>query len=220
MAKIKFTKGELKAQRDALQQFRRYLPTLQLKKQQLQLKVFEAAKQLQQAAHELEYRRQSVLPWIGLLADPLITRTDARGLLLFDVRQYIFPADVVTTRENIAGALVPLLHEVLFPPLDYDLLETPFWVDRAVEKLREVVRQAIEVWIIRERIRVLEQELRTTTHRVNLFEKVKIPEALENIRRINIYLGDQQANAVGIAKTAKRKLERAASAAGPDGTAP
>ena len=37
MAKIKHTKNELKAQRDALARFERYLPTLQLKKQQLQM---------------------------------------------------------------------------------------------------------------------------------------------------------------------------------------
>ena len=39
MAKIKLTKNELKVQRDALKRFERYLPTLQLKKQQLQLEV-------------------------------------------------------------------------------------------------------------------------------------------------------------------------------------
>ena len=39
MAKIKLTKNELKTQRDALARFNRYLPTLQLKKQQLQMKI-------------------------------------------------------------------------------------------------------------------------------------------------------------------------------------
>ena len=41
MSKIKLTKGELKRQRDSLKQFQRYLPTLQLKKQQLQMKILE-----------------------------------------------------------------------------------------------------------------------------------------------------------------------------------
>ena len=48
MAKIKLTKGELKKQRDSLKQFRRYLPTLQLKKQQLQMKILEARTTLNQ----------------------------------------------------------------------------------------------------------------------------------------------------------------------------
>ena len=36
MAKVKLTKTELKAQSDALKRFQRFLPMLQLKKQQLQ----------------------------------------------------------------------------------------------------------------------------------------------------------------------------------------
>jgi V/A-type H+-transporting ATPase subunit D len=49
--------------------------------------------------------------------------------------------------------------------------------------------------------------LRIVTQRVNLFEKVKIPESKENIRRINIYIGDQQTNSVGRSKIAKKKCE-------------
>lgn len=41
---------------------------------------------------------------------------------------------------------------------------------------------------------------------MNLFEKVKIPETQENIRRISIYLADQQVNAVVRSKIAKRKI--------------
>lgn len=48
MAKIKLTKNELKTQRDALKRFQRYLPTLQLKKQQLQMEM----RKLDQAIHE------------------------------------------------------------------------------------------------------------------------------------------------------------------------
>ena len=39
MAKIKLTKNELKVQKDALKMYRRYLPTLTLKKQQLQAEI-------------------------------------------------------------------------------------------------------------------------------------------------------------------------------------
>jgi V/A-type H+-transporting ATPase subunit D len=53
----------------------------------------------------------------------------------------------------------------------------------------------------------LRRELRITTQRVNLFEKVKIPEAEEAIRLIKIYIGDQMSNAVGRSKIAKRKIE-------------
>ena len=53
---------------------------------------------------------------------------------------------------------------------------------------------------------MLGRELTKIVQRVNLFEKVKIPEAKENIRRIRIQLGDEMTAAVGRAKIAKNKL--------------
>lgn len=212
MPKIKLTKGELKRQRDALGQFRRYLPTLQLKKQQLQMKVFEARKRLKDAEKSLTDCEHGILIWVTLLADPEIKKVDQSGKFIFDIKKYIFPIDIKAHTENVAGVYIPVFDDLVLPECDYDLYETPFWVDRAIESLRELVRSTINVHIIKEQINCLKKELRTTTQRVNLFEKVKIPEAQENIRKIAIYLGDQQANAVGISKVAKKKIELAAMA--------
>jgi V/A-type H+-transporting ATPase subunit D len=210
MAKFKLTKGELKRQRDALGQFLRYLPTLQLKKQQLQMKVFELRGKKERQQKALTSAEHAVLRWAGLLADPAVKKTGNQGALVFDMKKYVLPSEVRTRQENIAGVYVPVLEDVVFPPEDYDMFETPFWVDRGVEALRELVRLSIVLQVIEEEIRALEQELRTTSQRVNLFEKVKIPDCQEAIRKIMIYLGDQQANAVGISKVAKKKIELAA----------
>jgi V/A-type H+-transporting ATPase subunit D len=56
---------------------------------------------------------------------------------------------------------------------------------------------------------LLSKELRTTTQRVNLFEKVKIPECKENMRIIRIYLGDVDTAGVVRSKIAKRKSQEA-----------
>ncbi|MCM8761442.1 MAG: V-type ATP synthase subunit D, partial [Candidatus Omnitrophica bacterium] len=74
---------------------------------------------------------------------------------------------------------------------------------RAIKALRE------EIAVLRQGMEILKQELRTTTQRVNLFEKIKIPEAEDAIRRIKIYIGDQMTNAVGRSKMAKNKIEKA-----------
>ena len=92
----------------------------------------------------------------------------------------------------------------------YDLFLMPLWVDDAVlELLRDVVSLREEIRVIEQGMSVLKHELRITTRRVNLFEKVKIPGAKEAIRRIKIYLGDQMTNAVGRSKIAKNKIEEA-----------
>ena len=196
MAKIKFTKGELKRQRDSLSQFRHYLPTLQLKKQQLQMKISEARKTIEGLEELLKDITANVEKWAGLLAENSI-----------DIKEWIIPTDVRKGEANVAGARIPVFKNIFFKEQDYDLYETPAWIDSGIEKLREMITKIVEIDIINQQIALLAQELRVTTQRVNLFEKVKIPECIENIRRIRIYLGDQQANAVGIGKVAKGKIE-------------
>jgi V/A-type H+-transporting ATPase subunit D len=82
----------------------------------------------------------------------------------------------------------------------------PLWVDRAVEELKQIFRIITELQILEKQMDLLKEELRITSQRVNLFEKVKIPEARHNIRVIQIYMGDQQTAAVVRGKIAKNKI--------------
>ncbi|MDD3374239.1 MAG: V-type ATP synthase subunit D [Candidatus Omnitrophica bacterium] len=198
MAKIKLTKSELKKQRDSLDQFSHYLPTLQLKKQQLQIKVFEIRKSLAEKQAMLDSLKVSIDSWIGLLSDPGV-----------DIEEWIIPQNVSLATHNIAGADIPVFEKVEFKNVDYDLYVMPFWVDEGIEIIKKFFSFLLEIEIIKKQIVILQKELMTTTQRVNLFEKVKIPECLENIRKIRIYLGDQQASAVGVSKVAKKKIEQA-----------
>ena len=84
----------------------------------------------------------------------------------------------------------------------------PLWVDLGIEALKKIIYLNKELEIVDEQIKRLSEELRITTQRVNLFEKLKIPKAVENIRKIMIYLGDQQTAAVVCGKIAKKKLLR------------
>jgi len=196
MAKIKLTKGELKRQRDALKQYRRYLPTLQLKKQQLQLEILQQNKTLQDIKQTLIKKRQLVYSWAGLLAEPQV-----------EIKLFVRPEKIITNLKNIAGVDIPVFKGIEFNEKDYDLFLMPLWLDAAIGILREVIVLNKEILTRQEGVNILRSELRITTQRVNLFEKVKIPLAEENIRLIKIYIGDQMANAVGRSKIAKRKIE-------------
>jgi V/A-type H+-transporting ATPase subunit D len=196
MAKIKLTKGELKRQRDALKQFQRYLPTLQLKKQQLQLEILQQNQILQETKQTLLKQRQAIYSWAGLLTEPQI-----------DIKLYLKADKITTHAKNIAGVDIPVFDSVVFEEKDYDLFLMPLWLDTAIQALREVIILNQEISVRQKGVDILRQELRVTTQRVNLFEKVKIPLAQENIRLIKIYIGDQMANAVGRSKIAKRKIE-------------
>jgi V/A-type H+/Na+-transporting ATPase subunit D len=198
MAKIRFSKGELKKQRDSLKQYRRYLPTLQLKKQQIQMEILRQHALMQEARKKLDKAMGDAGRWAGLLS----------GKDIFDNR-WIRPGHISKSFKNIAGVDLPVFEKTEFGAAEYDLFATPLWFDAAIEELRTIISLREELKVLEEGVAILRQELRVTTQRVNLFEKVKIPEAEEAIRRIKIYIGDQMANAVGRSKAAKRKIEMA-----------
>ena len=196
MAKIKLTKNELKVQKDSLKMFKRYLPTLMLKKQQLQteIRTIDAkAKEVRQARVELEKEFDA---WIAVFGE-----------------QEAFTKDMVTVKNikkgtgNIAGVTIPIYEGADFARGDYDLYETPLWVDMAADRMEKALSLDLEAEVLDEQVRLLSQELRTTTQRVNLFEKVKIPEAKANIKKISVYLGDEQTAAVVRSKISKKKLQ-------------
>ncbi len=195
MAKIKFTKGELKRQRDAQRQFERYLPILLLKKQQLQLEIQKVRKRLDLKTQEIDSLKKEMGAWAGLLNEP--------GNY---VDEWIKPERVVTRELNIAGVDIPLFESVDFKDTAYDLFSTPLWIDIAIDKIRQLVTLLEEEKVLKTQLEILGVELRITSQRVNLFEKIKIPECKENVRLIRIFLGDQQANAVGRSKIAKKKI--------------
>jgi V/A-type H+-transporting ATPase subunit D len=194
--KIKFTQGELKKQRDALRQYERYLPTLQLKKQQIQLEILHQQSALRERERSLSEKRRSAEQWSGLLSE------------VPGIRKWLKPESVSIGKRNIAGVDIPVFESVHFEPAVYDLFLMPLWLDAGLESLRELVSLQEEIRVVEKGISVLNHELRITTQRVNLFEKVKIPEAKEAIRLIKIYIGDQMTNAVGRSKIAKNKIEQ------------
>ena len=194
--KVKLTKGELKKQRDALKQYLRYLPTLQLKKQQLQLEILGQYNLLAEQKKTLAGKKVSAEAWVGLLAEPGI-----------NLKPWLNPSQIISGIKNVAGVDIPVFHQLAFTPAEYDLFLVPLWVDAAIDQLRGIVSLQEEIKVIEKGIVILKQELRVTSQRVNLFEKVKIPATEEAIRMIKIYIGDQMANAVGRSKMAKSKIE-------------
>ena len=196
MAKIKLTKNEQKVQKDALKMYKRYLPTLQLKKQQLQTEIRSIdakAKEVRAARVALEKEFDQ---WIAVFGEK-----DA------------FKPEMVTVKNikkgwgNIAGVNIPIYEGADFGRGDYDLYDTPIWIDMAADRMEKALSLDLEAEVLDEQVRLLSQELRTTTQRVNLFEKVKIPETKANIKKISVYLGDEQTAAVVRSKISKNKLQ-------------
>ena len=195
MAKIKLTKNELKVQKDALKMYRRYLPTLTLKKQQLQSEIRTIEAKAVAVRQQRENLEKGFSSWIAVFSE-----------------ENAFPDGIITVSNirkgtgNIAGVTIPTFEGADFSRGDYDLYKTPLWVDIAANHMEKAMSLDLEAEVLDEQVRLLEKELLSTSQRVNLFEKVKIPETQANIKKISIYMADQQVSAVVRSKISKRKI--------------
>ena len=194
MAKIKLTKTELKAQSDALKRFQRFLPMLQLKKQQLQAEIAGIVAKAEDVSARERAARTAMESWVGLFAtgEELLS-----GLVSVKA--------IRTSNANVAGVEIPVFNGIDTEVKPIDLWATPMWVDDAVAALTDILALQSERKILQRQRELITAELTTTSQRVNLFEKVKIPACRENIRVIKIALGDEQTAAVTRGKIAKAR---------------
>jgi len=194
MAKVAINKSSLKQQRDRLTLFRRFLPSLDLKRQQLLTEQKKVQQQLAKAQSELKSLTQSLS---GLMEPLGASRMNLSGLVTVE--------SVVIEEENIVGARLPVAREVKFKTADYSTLAKPFWVDFLVESMQKMATMRVHLQVHFERVKRLNLQVRRITQRVNLFEKVLIPRAQGDIKRIRIGLGEEERSAVVRSKLAKKK---------------
>jgi V/A-type H+-transporting ATPase subunit D len=196
--KLKYNKTALKAQRDALAKYEKFLPILQLKKMQLQIVIRQMEPTIEEKRRLLKEVTGSVQPWARYLTDETI-----------DINDFLTIQEVQTQTDNIAGVDVPEFIGVLFEEVPYSLFATPPWLDTAISVLQRLISLREELRVLLQKEALIREELRTTTQRCNLFEKKLIPELKEDIRKIRIFLGDEETASVGRAKLAKAKIQQA-----------
>lgn len=197
MAEIKLTKNELRQQQKKLEQLQKYLPVLQLKKMMLQEEVNTARAEIAALRDKERLALEEVYLFSKLFTD----------MEAIDLREAVSIKCVRKRYENIAGVEVPYLDGVDFNPFFYSLLEAPAWVDGAIVKMQKAASLKAALIVAEEKKAALEKELREVSIRVNLFEKILIPTTVGNIKKIKVFLGDQELAAVGRAKVAKAKIE-------------
>ncbi len=194
MAKLRLSKNELKKQKESLKRYYQYLPTLILKKKQLQTEIFK----IHQATEELRMKREYVVAEVYEWVDVFSEDVGIKGLIKLK--------EIVTTTGNIAGIDVPVFENAVFNEKKYDYARTPIWLDYAVEAIRDVLTLHAKIDVLKRQDALVREERRIATQRVNLFEEIMIPETRRNISKIQIYLGDMQTAAVVTGKIAKAKI--------------
>ena len=113
--------------------------------------------------------------------------------------------ELVYGEDNIVGLVLPRLDKVVIEHVDMCRPATPIWSDLLIEVLEQSCRLWLDYQVLRERLQRLDAAVLKATQRLNLFEKVLIPRAQKNIRRIRIAIADNERAAVVRAKIAKQK---------------
>lgn len=193
---IKLTKTELRTQQVKLGQLQKYLPTLQLKKMLLQMEVNQAEAEIEAFKIQFKAVEKQISDYCSLFSDKSA----------FDLFPSVKIVEVQKQYENIAGVDIPIFEKVVFQESSYFLFDTPVWLDSGVAALKGLIEFREKIRIVEEKKVLLEKELREVSIRVNLFEKILIPRAQQNIKKIKIFLGDQQLAAVCQAKVSKKKI--------------
>jgi len=194
MARLSLSKSSLSKQSRQLKTYERFLPSLDLKRKQLMAERSKARAHLRDTEESIETLRRRVGEALPMLANHEV-ELDA----LVRIRE------VRLGRENLVGTRLPVLEGVEVEVREYGLLAKPHWVDRVAMELTRMLELQMALRVGRRRLELLEIAVRKVTQRVNLFEKVLIPQTRENIRRIRIALSDAERAAVVRAKIAKGK---------------
>ena len=194
MAKLALNKSTLSHEKKRKSSYLRYLPSLELKQKQLMAERKKAQQEWQQHNKEIEALESLVAQQLPMLAVKDI-----------DMQNLVTIHEVIVEEENLLGLQLPVLKEVTCKKAEYGYLARPHWFDEAARMLEKMVRLKLEERVLENRLQLLHKAVRTITQRVNLFSKVLIPETKQNIKRIGLFLADQERAGIVRSKLAKQK---------------
>ena len=194
--RIKLNKVSLREQKQKMALYQRFLPALEARKQQFLMQLAVIRKDLREQEHALTQLMADIALWA-----PLVRDMEDRLKPFIKIRQ------VRVSMHNVAGLKIPHFQEVIFEDISYSIFATSYSFEIVLKRLREAIRRREQLKILLEQERILADGFRKTSQRINLYEQRLIPECREALRKIAVYLQDQQAAAVGVAKVAKRLLE-------------
>ena len=195
--KILMNKNTLAALKSELKEYHIALPVFEMKEQQLKEVVHRVEDNITRLKKEIEKTNESTRPWVGVMAEENI-----------ELNKLIEVEEAVITKSEIAGVPIQTLEEVRFIEKELDLLLTPLWVDAAIDVLKDQKTNLSMIAMEQRNLDALIDELAEARRMKNALKEVFIPETRNNIRKIEIYLGDVERLAIGCAKLVKKKKQQ------------
>jgi V/A-type H+-transporting ATPase subunit D len=199
MSRLSLSKSSLSLQNRRLKTFKRYLPSLDMKRRQLIAERAKAVSAIRATEQEIEALRLKVEQGLPMGSNEEV-----------NIENLVHVSKLVLGEENVMGVRLPRVEQLELKQAPYGLMAKPEWIDNFAWRLGQMLELRIRIQIQQRRVNLLNDAVRTITQRVNLFDKVLIPRTQDNIRRIQIFLADGERAAVVRAKIAKGKHAREA----------
>lgn len=188
--KFKYNKTSLYELSKQLTVREKALPTLKSKEAALRLEI----KKLKDKAVEYEVRLAQRLQEVKNLTRLWVEFEE--GLVKIKVASY--------RSRIIAGVKIPILDAIEFELMEISQYHKPDWFLDGIRILEDLARLRLLYEVAARATQILEYARKKTTQKVNLYEKVQIPEYQEAIRKIKRFLEDEE----NLAKASQKILKK------------
>jgi V/A-type H+-transporting ATPase subunit D len=176
--KIQYNKTFMQRIRKMLDTRVKALPTLKNKESALRVEVKKAKDTVEDLDRKLEEKKKSYQKMMALWSE-------------FNP-ELVSVKEVKYTTKKIAGVQTPVLQDVDLDIKPFSIFNNPAWFMDGIETLREYIKLAIERDFFQKKMEILLYARKKTTQKVNLYEKVQIPEFQDALRKIKRFLEDQE----------------------------
>jgi V/A-type H+-transporting ATPase subunit D len=194
--KILMNKNTLAALKTELKEYRIALPVFEMKEQQLKELIQEITEAISQLEASIESINDETKPWVAVFAEEVNNLNEAVKI-----------KELKTTSREVAGVPIEEFDTIYFEDTNIDTFNTPLWVDAAIDLIKDQKTNLRIIELEQQNMLLVQEELAEARRMKNALKEVFIPETKENIRKIEIYLGDVERLAIGCAKLVKKKKQ-------------
>lgn len=174
--KYQFNKISMQSLNKQLKIRQNALPTIKSKESALRLTVKKQKETLRDLTESYQEKMDSLMGLMRLWSE--------------------FPEEIFSLKEvilnvvKIAGVKTPELKQIDYEVANFSRFSSPIWLNGGIVILKQITEIICQMEIAEKKLAILEYARKKTTQKVNLYEKVQIPEFSEAIRKIKRYLED------------------------------
>jgi V/A-type H+-transporting ATPase subunit D len=191
--KFQYNKTSLQELNKQLRIRRNALPILKNKEAALRVEVKKAKREADEAGQQLAEKQAAREAMAGLWTEFDFSLVEIEGVQ-------------IQTRK-IAGVAIPEPAAIDFREKPFSLFERPAWFPAGIALLREWATLAVRRKFLLHKMELLDHARKKTTQKVNLYEKVQIPEYEDAVRKIKRYLEDEENLAKSAQKIVKNRQQ-------------